>query len=234
MDQGIGILALPQVLLVPGHVVDSGTGVLHVRHVGANPPGQHLGRALDAVAQTGELDIRFLGQRLADHGHRIGVVQHDGTGTQPLHVPGNVQHDGYGSDRPEDTRRAAGVANVGIHPVVHGHFDVVPEHVGTADQDRHDHKVRILQCLGPVPGGRDRGRIPAHPHDFAYRLGGEVQSFRINVHQAQMGMLQRFERQDIADQLAREPKAAGANERDFHGLFFSLRLEPGSSPVELR
>jgi hypothetical protein len=73
-------------------MVDASAGIGDLVHRRADPFGQHFGSALDAVAQAGKLNARFLLHSAAHQHHRIGVVEHGRVGAIALHILGDVEH----------------------------------------------------------------------------------------------------------------------------------------------
>ena len=71
-------------------MVDAGAGVGDLVDRRADPVGQHLGRALHAVAQAGDLDVRLALHGAAEHGHRVGVVEQDRVGAVAAPCPGTM------------------------------------------------------------------------------------------------------------------------------------------------
>ena len=79
-DQRVGILTLPFVLQIPGHVIYSSAGISDVFIIRANPFGQHHRGALYAVAKPGDLYLAFVLHGAAEHSHWVGIVEHGGVG----------------------------------------------------------------------------------------------------------------------------------------------------------
>ena len=69
------------------------------------------------MTEAGYGDVGFALHRVAEHGHRIGVVEHDGVGTQLLHIAGDRQHGIKRAQGAEDAAGSARVADVGIDAV---------------------------------------------------------------------------------------------------------------------
>ncbi len=77
--------------------------------------------------------------------------------------------------------------------------------------------------LGPVQGGHDLGGVVAQIHDPLDGPLGEVQSLRVDIHQAEGCVLQQRKRQHIANQPTGEAEAARADKCD---LGHDCSLEP--------
>ena len=116
-DERVGILTLPAVIQIPGHVVDTRTCIANLLDWRTNPARQHLGRALHRVAQPHQRDMRLVLDRPAQQHHGVGVVQHWCAGAVALHVARNIEHHRDCAQAAEDARWAARVANIGIDPI---------------------------------------------------------------------------------------------------------------------
>ena len=66
---GIGILAIPLEVQIPGLVIDPSAEVGNLIHRCPNPPGQHLGSSLNTVTQTGQLNVGLRLHRPNQHRH---------------------------------------------------------------------------------------------------------------------------------------------------------------------
>ena len=157
--------------------------------------------------------------RAAQHRHRVGVVEQNGLRAVFFHVADNVHHRVDRAQEAEDARRAARVADVGVHAVLLGDFDVVPPDVGGAGQDGRQHHVGASQRLGPIQRRGDFGGIVAQGDDLFDRAPRKVQAFRVNVHQRDLGVRQQRERQHVAHERAGEAQTAGSDECNLgHGV----------------
>ena len=105
--------------------IDAGAGVSDLGHWRANPLGEHHCRALDAVAKAGDLDACLALHRSAEHGHRVGIVEHGGVRAVAFHILGDAQHHRDGAQGPEDARRPTGIANIYIDTILLGDLDVI-------------------------------------------------------------------------------------------------------------
>jgi len=150
----------------------------------ANPVGEHHRRALHAVAEAayGQLRKPAL-HRPAEHRHRVRVVEDGRLGGVPGDVADDIEHDRDRAQRAEDARRAASVADVGIHAVLLRDLDVGAEDLRSALQDRDQDAVRALDSLLAIRGGDDlRGVVPGGD-DLLDRLPAELETLGINVHE---------------------------------------------------
>ena len=166
VDQGVGVLAVQLEIEVPGLVIDAGAGVGHIVVARPDPAGQHAGGALHAVAQAGQAQIGLAGHGAAEHRHRVGVVQHGHIRLGvALDVASDIEHDRDRAQGAEDARHAARIADVHIHAIFLGDFNIVAPDANPAGQDGDQDEVGVLQRLLAVGGRHHFGRVIAHLDD---------------------------------------------------------------------
>ena len=175
------------------------------------------------MAEAGDVDLRLALQIPAEHGHRVGVVQHDGIRAVLLDVARDLHHGRRGAQEAEDAGRAAGVADVDVYAVLLRDLDIGAENARAAREDGDDHAVRALERDLPVEGGGDLRFVLAGGDDLMHRAVDEVQTVGIDVHQGQLAVGERREGEKVLDQCTGEAEAARADKRNFlHVLFLRI------------
>ena len=197
-------------------MVDAGAGVGDFLGLGPDPPREHRGGALDAVAEAAgdQVGMRAL-DGAAEHGHRVGVVEVDGARAVASDVGGDFEDRVDGAQEAEDAAWSAGVADVGVDAVLLGDEDVVLPDVDAAVEDRGDDALRVLQRLAAVERGHDLGGVLAVRHNALAGAADDVEPFGVDVHQRDRGVGEGRVRQKVADEFAGEAEAAGSDEGYF-------------------
>jgi len=107
----------------------AGVGDLFVRRI--DPLGQHHGRTLDRVAQTGDWNKGLALDGSTQHSHRVRVVEQHGVGAVTIHITHDLHHIRQGAQKAENARGAARVTDVDINAIFLGDFDIVTPNFGT-------------------------------------------------------------------------------------------------------
>ena len=150
----------------------------------------------------------------AQHGHRVGVVEQNGVRAVFLHVTHDIHHRWQGTQEAEDAARTARIADIDVHAVFLGDFEVVPPDLDAAGQDGGQNHVSAFESFNPVECGRDGCRAIAGLNQFDHCLFGEFQPLGVDVHQNDVGIFQQGESQDVAHEVGGELETTGANEGD--------------------
>ena len=200
-------------------VVDAGAEVRDLLDRHAAEAGDHLHRALHGVAQPDDVLLRRpLVDELADHRHRVRVVQEPRAGADLGHVVADAEHHGRGAQRADDAADAERVADR-LADAVAGRDLVVAHRRGVAaDLDAVDHVVGAVERLAAVERGGDlRLRAERLGDSVREQLCG-LEPLRVDVVQRDLARGELGEREDVAEQVAGELDAARADERDLGHL----------------
>ena len=196
-------------------MVDTRTKIVDLVHRRLQPLRQHGDRSLYAVAQARDLDVCFGLHGLAEHRHRIRVIQEDRIRAIFLNIPADIQHQGNIAQRAENTGDAACIADVDIDAELHGDLNIIAPDVDPAVEDRTQNAVRTGKRLrAALRRGdccvRTHGRV-----DLSDCGGNPFEPLRVGVHQRQLTVRKGWEREQIPDKIAREDKAARADKCKF-------------------
>ena len=198
----------------PGQVVDAGRQGAHLGGRHAQVPGERVHGPVHRVAEADHGQADGLVHRPDEHPHRVRVVEQRGVGAGLVHVGGDPEHHRDRAQAPEHAADVDGVVDRVPQAVAGGDVEVDLGGPGAADLDRVDHVVGVGQGGQAVElradrglGAQGRGGPGRHP------LRGP-QPVRVDVVEHQLRVAQRRERQDVAQQVARELDAARADEDD--------------------
>ncbi len=202
---------------VEGHVVDPGADVVDLVDGHVDVAGKLLRRPLDAVAEADGLDGRRAEHRPAVHRHRVDVVEEGDVGiADGFHIAAHIQHHGDGAQRAHDAADAERVGDGLAQAVFLGDFEVGDgARLVPADLEHADGVVRAVEGCAPVEGGFDGGVGVQRFRDFVRDDLGRAQAFRVDVVQADGGVAEFGEAEDVADKVLREDGASGTEEDDF-------------------
>ena len=146
-------------------MVDAGAEVRDLLDRHAAEAGDHLHRALHRVAEPDDVLLRRpLVDELADHRHRVRVVQEPRAGADLGHVVADAEHHRRGAQRADDAADAERVADRLADAVAGRDLVVAHGRRVAADLDAVDHVVGAVERLAAVEGRRD-------PRLRAERLG---------------------------------------------------------------
>ena len=203
----------------PSLVVDAGRRdvqvlrPLHAQHLRYLPR-----RVLHAVAEADHVEAVVEGGP-GVHRHRVRVVDEERPGLgHLLGVPAEVQHLGDVPLGVHDAPGADGVADALVDAVLERYVDVQREGLQPADPGAVDDVVRVGERLAPVGGRRHGGRQLVVANVLLAELGDKVQVPLGDVGEGEVGVLELWHRQDVAEELPGETDAARADERDLHGV----------------
>ena len=216
LQSGIQIHAIVFQLQVKCLMIDAGAGIGQLIIGNLQPIRQHMGSALNTVAQTGDVHVGILLHGVAQHGHGVGIVQEHRMGTVGLDVLADIQQQGDVAQGAENTGNTAGIADVDIHAVLLGNLDVMPPDVNSAVEHGAKHTVRALEGFHPVGGGGDPA-IRAF-HGFLDPLAYLVDVFQIvgiEIHQSDLAILECWEGEQVAHTACGELQASCADKRKF-------------------
>ena len=211
-------------------MVDARTEIIDLVHRRFQPLRQHGDRPLHAVAQTCDLDVCFGLHGLAEHRHRIRVIQKNRVWAVFLDIPANVQHQRDIAQSAENAGDAARIADVDIDAELHGDLNIIAPDVDPAVEDRTQNAVRTGKRLrAALRRGdccvRTHGRV-----DLSDCGGNPFEPLRVGVHQRQLTVRKGWEREQIPDKIAREDKAARADKcKFFHKEHHPFSFLNGSS-----
>ncbi|OPZ17020.1 MAG: hypothetical protein BWZ10_01291 [candidate division BRC1 bacterium ADurb.BinA364] len=213
-DLGIQVLLAAAEFENPGQVVDARALKLNflVGHI--DPFGQFARGALHAVAQA---DVFHAGEgvmRPSQHAHRIGVVEHERVGGERFDILEDLKVNRPRAQEPEHRADADGVGHGLLDAVFlrDAEFGVVGKApVGSAaDGDGGDDEVGAGKRLPAILRGADLGRQIVSV-DRALDITVDLfEAPRMNVAQANGGILQGIARKDID----RQPSAESASRSD--------------------
>ena len=127
-------------------MIDADAGIGDVSIVCTRPFGKHFRGALNAVAESRNVDVCISLHSFAKHSHRIGVIKHKCIRTYLFHILANIQHQRNIPKCSEDARNASRVANVYVDTVFHRNLDLVSPDIHVAVKYGHDDRIRILEC----------------------------------------------------------------------------------------
>ena len=196
-------------------MVHARAGVGDLVHRRADPLGEHVRRALHAVAQAGHFDVGVGLHGLAKHRHGVRVVQKHRVGAIFFNVGANVEHQRNIAQRAENAGHAAGVANVDIHAVFLRNFDIVAPHVNVAVEHRAEHAIGAGERFGAAERGRHLRGLARSVHNLLHAAANALEPVGVDIHQRDLGILKRRKREQIAHHVAREREAACADKRKF-------------------
>ena len=217
-DERIRVLAIDAEIQIEGLVVDARAGVRHVFVLRADPLGQHGSGALHAVAQAAGHDVRIRAlYGAAKHGHGVGIVEVHGAGAIAVDIRGDLHNGVNRAQIAENAAGAARVAHVGVHAILLGDENVVLPYIHIAGQDCGYYAFRTYERFLAVHGRFDLRGVFALGHNALHRALDGRQALRVDVHQADGGVVKRREREQVAHQRAREAKAARADKSNFMG-----------------
>ena len=185
--------------------------------------GQLPRGVLHGVAEPDDLrGRRALVGDPAEHRHRVGVVEEPGARAHLGHVAADAEHHGRRPQRAEDAADAERVADRLAQAVAERHLVVADGGGVAADLHRVDHVVarpRARRAGRATPSRADAGRGPRRPGARAPRPS---RAARHRCRAARSRVAEFGEGEDVADEVARELDAAGADEGDL-GHACSLR-----------
>ena len=205
----------------PCLVVDAGADVadLLVRH--SERAGQHPGGALHAVAQSDGLQAERV-QVAGGHRHRVRVVDEDRVRAHLEGVGGDRLVRRHRAQEPEDPTGTDGVAHGLVDTVLPRDLHVPSVRLHPTHLEGDDHEVGVGQSRPAVGGLDDLGVEPVVRDQLAGRIGDRGELLGVDVHQAQPGVAQGREAEQVADEPEREDVATGADDGDLgrgrHGI----------------
>ena len=199
----------------PGVVVDAGTAPLHLLIGYVGIARQLLRGSLHRVAEAYDLHLGGPERGQGEDRHRIGVVQHEGVGTELFGVVEDVQPVGSGAQRLEDSAGADGVADTLFDPVFHGDLVVELDGLEAVDLDEVDDVVGAPHHLAPFRGGFHRPALAGEGDDLLGELMGHLQTHGVDVDQCEASAIQIGDQQDVHHQLPGEDCASRAHQCDF-------------------
>lgn len=219
----VEILALVLKLQIESDMVDPGAEIVDLLGRDAQITAQLVGGSLDAMAKPHVADRGGRVHRPTQHGHRVGVVEHQGVGAIDLHVGADIKEHRNGPESPEDPPDPEGVGDRLAQPVFLRDFKV--DHgarLVTGDLDHVDHVIGFVEGLNSVCGRRDLG---LHAESVGHPAGDEftiLQSPLIDIHQGQMSVSKFGKAEDIPDQVLGKNSAPRTDEGDLDGHGSSL------------
>ena len=216
LQSGVQIHAVVFQLQIKCLMIDTGAGIDQLIIGNLQPIRQHMGSALNTVAQTGDVHVGILLHGVAQHGHGVGIVQEHRPGTVGFDVPADFQQQGDVTQSAENTGNTARIANVGIHTVLLGNLDIMSPDVNAAVEHGAKHTVRALEGFRPVCSGSDLAVRAFHGFldPLAY-LTDIFQIIGIAIHQSNLAILECREGQQVAHTACGELQASCANKRKF-------------------
>ena len=219
-DEGDRVLPVPVEFQIVGLMVEPGAEIGDLVPGRADESAEHGRRPLHGMAEPA--DRHGVGGSLqspAEHGHRVGVVQPEGRGTELFDVPEDVEHRVEGAQEAEDGGGAPRVADVDGAAVGLGDRDIVVEIPVRPAADRGDDAVRPGEDLTPVDSRRDSGGVVPLFDDAVHRLFRESEIGLVDVDQRDLRVPEGLEGQEVPDEIPGEDQGAGADEYDFlwHG-----------------
>ena len=220
------VLAVVAELHVPGLVVDAGGDdvQLLLRHA------QHLRdlavAALHAVAQADRLHPPVVVGGPGEHRHRVGVVEQAAAGLRHLaDVAADAEDHGDATLPVHHAAGRQGVAHALVDAVAQRHVDVGGERLDAADPHRAEHVASARYGLAAVGGGAQLHPFQAVGADIPLRqLADHVEVGLADVAQGHLQRVEFRDREKIAEQLAGEADAAGADECDLERHAVLLRV----------
>ena len=199
----------------PGVVVEPGAPPRHLLIRDAEVSGQLPRCSLHAVAKTHDLEVGRLQGGEREDRHRIRVVHDQRSGSDARDVADDVEPCRPGAKRLEDAARFDGVADALVNPVTERYL-VIGAHVSQpGNLDRVDHIVGTRQHVEPLRRRLDLPSLSRQLDETFPDSLGEPETDRVHVDERERPLLQAFDCEDVGHQLARENRAARANERDF-------------------
>ncbi len=201
---------------VPGLMIDAAADVLDlVRVVGAERLGDLPPAMLHAVAEPDRLDLSVVDGRPGVHRHRVGVVQEPDSGLADLaDVLAEIEHDG---NRPLPIEHAPGadrVADALVDAVLERNANVVCEGRKSSDPCAVDDVAGALERSPSIGRRLDQRRQMVRLDDRFQDLPDHAEVAFVDVGERDIDRLQLGNAEHVRDQLAGEPDAAGADNRD--------------------
>ena len=213
----VEVLLTAPVLQDPRLVVDAHAAVADLVVGDIEGARQHPGGALHAVAQPHRAQPDGVEVRRG-HRHRVGVVDELRVWADLVRIVSDRPVRRHRTEEPEHATGADRVAHGLIDAVAARDLDVVPVGLHAAHLEGDDDDVGVGQRLPAVRRLLHLRAEPVMGDELAGRLGDGVQPGAVDVHQAQMGVLQGGEAEQVPDEAEREHEAPGADDRDLGAI----------------
>ena len=213
------VLALVAELDVPGLVVDAGGDDVQLLLCDAEHLRDLPVAALHAVAQADCLHPAVVVGGPGEHRHRVGVVEQSAPGLRHLaDVPADAQDHRDAALAVHHAAGRQGIADALVDAVVQRNVDIGGERLDAADPHRAEHVASARYGFTAVGGGAQPYPVKAVGADVPLRqLADHVEVLPADVGQCHFERVEFRDGEKIAEQLAGETDAAGANECDLEG-----------------